>query len=40
MGVFVYMYTLILSVVTGDNQGFVIVFCKGSQVLKPVSIFH
>lgn len=39
MGVFVFMYTLILSVVTDDNQDFVIVFCKGSKVLKSNSVF-
>lgn len=39
MGVFVYMYTLILSLVPDDNQDFVIVFSKGSQVLKPDSVF-
>lgn len=39
MGVFVYMYTLILSMVTDDNQDFVIDFSKGSQVLKLDSVF-
>lgn len=39
MGVYVYMYILILSIVTDDNQHSVIVFCKGSKVLKSDSVF-
>jgi len=32
MGVYVYAFMLILSMVTDDNQHLVIVFCKGSKV--------
>lgn len=39
MGVYVYMYMLILSIVTDDNQDLVMVFCKGSKVLKSDSFF-
>lgn len=39
MGVYVYTYMLILSMVTDDNQDLVIAFCKGSKVSKSDSVF-